>query len=612
MTQLDVLVDESEPVSKRTRRAGVVASIGDPNLKDRTKVAPLFLSMKEKQEKLYRKEVEKLAQSTKTRLSDWRNVVGIEKDSTRVCPVFHRASISSTSTNPLPPEKTISPTVALGGSLPHFDCGMTPDPYASLFPSIPYSLAHRPARVTPPSPSIWSKILDTDPPLIVELTDTPVKPCISAPQFRSIDRPMQEACLSVLSSLVRPAPGLVTDWTPTSSRDWRSTRLEPRKPHDLTKFLSKWKDEDTAVRRNKVAPVLLVTGSTGSGKTSLVYAAAAELNIQVLEVSPADFSWESNGRRQLSEAVKEALQSRQVKQESAQSQIVLIDDVDVLIREDRSVIASLVGITDDSKRPLVLTCSDASCFDGSNLFLDETFSIPPMSIDRVAFLAYAYDRALDWPIRDEETYLAIARDCSGDLRKLANLVEISRVHRSHNHADDYFTNPSQIVRYLENVEGLPVCLVNRDGRKGVIDMLDVAQAEMEHLNLAQVSRNISDLVVADIIADDGVSARIALSRGCTAAKGVSTPIKALQLHSHQSSITHDRLHAVMVPFLSTRFMGSIGTRQIGQTANALGQLAKYSTAAEFSSRRVRCLLDQTGRPDDAEALRQLGNVYAYN
>lgn len=95
--QASVNEEEMEPVSKRTRRSGVVASIGDPTLKDRSKVAPLFLTKKEKLEKQYKKEQDKLAQSTKTRLNDWKSVIGVERDLNKVCPVFQKASIASSS-----------------------------------------------------------------------------------------------------------------------------------------------------------------------------------------------------------------------------------------------------------------------------------------------------------------------------------------------------------------------------------------------------------------------------------------------------------------------------------------------------------------------------------
>ena len=133
--QIEPTAPDDEPVSKRTRRSGVVASVGDPTLKDRTKVAPLFLTKKEKQDKLYKKEQDKLAQSTKTRLNDWKSVIGVEKDASKVCPVFQRASIASSSATAAGESRSLVrlsiPETPLVAPM-HFG-GITPDPFANSF-----------------------------------------------------------------------------------------------------------------------------------------------------------------------------------------------------------------------------------------------------------------------------------------------------------------------------------------------------------------------------------------------------------------------------------------------------------------------------------------------
>jgi hypothetical protein len=67
----------NEPVRKRMRRAGTVASKGDPSLTDRSKVAPLILSKRETEEKQYKKDQQRLEESTKRRLNDWKIVIGV-------------------------------------------------------------------------------------------------------------------------------------------------------------------------------------------------------------------------------------------------------------------------------------------------------------------------------------------------------------------------------------------------------------------------------------------------------------------------------------------------------------------------------------------------------
>lgn len=67
----------NEPVRKRMRRAGTVASKGDPSLTDRSKVAPLILTKRETEEKQYKMDQQRLAESTKRRLNDWKIVIGV-------------------------------------------------------------------------------------------------------------------------------------------------------------------------------------------------------------------------------------------------------------------------------------------------------------------------------------------------------------------------------------------------------------------------------------------------------------------------------------------------------------------------------------------------------
>ena len=629
---------EDEPVSKRTRRSGVVASIGDPTLKDRSRVAPLFLTKQEKQYKLYQKEQDKLAQSTKTRLNDWKSVIGVEKDSSKVCPVFQRASTASAmtgSSETKPPPKAAPVEQKLLDPLPIG--GIVPDPYNNVFVNVGESVAltRRPIQridYTEDDKSValhnslaWKMCTTVN--LVTPCKQVPVLAPSSPSAYDDIDRPLQTACISALESMssAKPSSAQVTEWLPMNTRDWCSGRLEPRRQHALSKWLSKWKDEDTAVKRNRVAPILLVSGPTGCGKTALVYAAASELNIQVLEVSPSDFSWQANGKRPMSEAVKEALQSRQVKSDNVLSQIVLIDDVDVLVREDRSVLNAIISMTDDSKRPLVLTCTDDSGItNNTNLELTETFEILPIDFLTRSFLVHAYSLVLGQAIPRVEADL-VAKHTGSDLRRIAMSAELSRcttirddeglIPNSVYGMDwdvEVFTDTEGLIRRLSSDKGLPITLRSTGTEIDVLDLVfHIIESDPDRFHLDDWHLLMSDLAVGCLTAvPEAYGARMALDSACLRTHR-NQWITESELKSTIDAGTLKRISHpdnLIEPFLSTRtaFYVNASRQRQGTVLSHLGILAQLSNASEFSSRRVRCFLDQfSGASEEINELRRL-------
>jgi len=664
--QVDTNASDTEPVSKRTRRNGVVASIGDPNLKDRSKVAPLFLTKKEKQEKIYKKETDKLAQSTRTRMNDWKSVIGVEKDATKVCPVFQRASLSSSAPASTRPDVT---NEAMHESLPSKsillldpiqECSIIPDPYSTLFTHLNGDIHLRLRdRLLPTNTEInpsealvrtldIPKRADRIPPIVNLVTpckppsptDTPqMSPSSGNNPFPDIEKNMQNACILALTNMssgkhpikTPNCASQLTEWVATNTRDWHAARLEPRRQHSLAKWLSKWRDEDTAVRRNKIAPVLLVTGPIGSGKTSLVYAAAEELNVQILEVSPADFSWQNNGKRQITEAVKEALQSRQVKKVGVtdstvkSSQIVLIDDVDVLIKEDKSVLNSIVSMTDDSKRPLVLTCTDDTIIRNSGiLVLSDTFIVSKPSSSAIKFLPFAYQYVLHAGIApspsgwiNREQCDKIAKFCKFDLRRIAIASELKYIETSHQ-IDDHdgviptCIFPLPIPSQLENHSDLIRVLSSANDDSSVpIRCIDASQFDLCDLVLQQphevdlMQKILTSVCTANIRGmDSGIGGQLCLA---AVAATYASPL-TIEIPPAVSRVDPiARARSLVNPFFSRATIASLGASKYryGDTMNLMCIMARVSNTSEFNSRRVRCLLDQCGLMPEIQSLRDI-------
>jgi hypothetical protein len=470
-------------------------------------------------------------------------------------------------------------------------------------------------------------------PLAAVNLETPMKraPIVSisqASEFPDIEKPIQTACISAISAMAsgKPSSAQVTDWVPLTSRDWCAARLEPRKQHALTKWLSKWKDEDTAVRRNKIAPILLVSGPTGCGKTSLVYAAAAELNIQVLEVSPADFSWQANGKRPMSEGVREALQSRQVKNEGVLSQIVLIDDADILVKQDRSVLNAIASMTDDSKRPLVLTCTDESVITNSNhVELNHIFQIDAIDHVASAFLSFAYRVVLTETKDDESRVITrkeadrIADYTGGDLRRIAMAAELARVGDSRpdeiipsciypvSLSPETLWNHHALIRTLECIDDLPIGLRSQNG-KDVVSLVRQSMFVDENAPIYRVEELVRDLSTAACNrVSDVDAAYIALKAFSIRFPGNPISTKAVDVVLRQGEQENDSRRLVEA-FVSLKSAFHCNRRQRGIMLNYLGRMAQYSKASEFSTRRVRCILDQfVGSVSETTQLRRMFN-----
>lgn len=99
-------------------------------------------------------------------------------------------------------------------------------------------------------------------------------------------------------------------------------------------------------------PVIL-SGNTGTGKTSAVYAIANDLGYEVLEVNASDF----RNKEEINSVVGNAL-----KQQSLfhKGKVILVDEIDGLSgMKDRGGVSALTLLLKDIKYPLVMTTNDA-------------------------------------------------------------------------------------------------------------------------------------------------------------------------------------------------------------------------------------------------------------
>jgi DNA polymerase III delta prime subunit len=200
----------------------------------------------------------------------------------------------------------------------------------------------------------------------------------------------------------------------------------------------------------KLDNAILISGPSGSGKTASVYAAAKELGFEVFEISsnsrrngkdimdkvgdmtrnhlvhrsaapaPAQLfnAEEEKSNDALADDLKSGRQgvvnsffitkqtpqstvtagSKQSPREQKQS-LILIEEVDVLYKEDTQFWATITNLIQSSKRPIVMTCNDESVIESMNLALYGIlrFTPPPtdLAVDYMICLAACEGHVLE-------------------------------------------------------------------------------------------------------------------------------------------------------------------------------------------------------------------------
>lgn len=154
---------------------------------------------------------------------------------------------------------------------------------------------------------------------------------------------------------------------------------------DLQKFLLTWNDKesddydseesDTRQSSRAMNNFVVLSGRNGCGKTSSVFALAADLNYQVIETNASS---RRSGKIMLQDLL-EATQSHRVKNKSSRlndvensqettsdtadgsKTIILIEDAELAFESDDGFASSLQQLINISKRPVVLTTNSRSC-----------------------------------------------------------------------------------------------------------------------------------------------------------------------------------------------------------------------------------------------------------
>ena len=97
---------------------------------------------------------------------------------------------------------------------------------------------------------------------------------------------------------------------------------------------------------------LIVYGPTGTGKTSSIYAIAAELGLEIIEVNASDF----RNAEQINTRLGNAIHQHSL---FSKGKVILVDEIDGLSgMKDRGGVAALAKLLADSTFPIILTAED--------------------------------------------------------------------------------------------------------------------------------------------------------------------------------------------------------------------------------------------------------------
>ncbi len=97
---------------------------------------------------------------------------------------------------------------------------------------------------------------------------------------------------------------------------------------------------------------MLLSGPPGSGKTSLIYALANELSLEIIELNASDF----RNKNQIQEVIGRAISQQSL---FAKSKIMLIDELEGISgKEDRGGVQELIRLIETTTYPIIMICND--------------------------------------------------------------------------------------------------------------------------------------------------------------------------------------------------------------------------------------------------------------
>ena len=158
----------------------------------------------------------------------------------------------------------------------------------------------------------------------------------------------------------------------------------------------------------------LLHGPPGCGKTSLIYALAAQENLEIVEINASDF----RNREQVEKVLKPATQQVSI---FGAKKIILVDEVDGMSgQKDRGGVPALIEIIKETKFPIFITANDAWS-DKLRSLRNHCILIGLNRLNYLSVAKYLREICKQEDVECEELALKkLAISCNGDLRAALN------------------------------------------------------------------------------------------------------------------------------------------------------------------------------------------------
>ncbi|MBD3342551.1 MAG: replication factor C large subunit [Candidatus Lokiarchaeota archaeon] len=196
------------------------------------------------------------------------------------------------------------------------------------------------------------------------------------------------------------------------------------KAHNRT---SPEKQQKKLLKLDSEKAAVLLEGPPGIGKTSIVYALANDLNMQVVETNASD----TRTRDKLERLLQETTKSRGIMDfiTETKKKLILIDEVDGIYgNQDRGAVPAIIDMVQDTQFPVIM-CSNEYKSNLQSLYNKvKRFEVHPLSNEEIVRIAKKILKQENINNISQEDLELIIKKNSGDLRGVINdLQGVSQV-----------------------------------------------------------------------------------------------------------------------------------------------------------------------------------------
>ncbi|MBY8985966.1 MAG: AAA family ATPase, partial [Candidatus Lokiarchaeota archaeon] len=184
--------------------------------------------------------------------------------------------------------------------------------------------------------------------------------------------------------------------------------------------IEKEQKEELKIKPEKAA--VLLEGPPGIGKTSIVYALANDLNMEVVETNASD----TRTRATLERRLKETTKSRGIMEYITQSKekLILIDEVDGIYGvQDRGAVPTILDLIEKTQFPIIM-CSNEYKTNLQSLYNTiRRFEVNPLSKEEILKITRRILKTENITQLKEENLELLIEKNNGDLRGVINDIQ---------------------------------------------------------------------------------------------------------------------------------------------------------------------------------------------